>query len=220
MKKPTSKRDDFIKELRRVADYANALASGGKDNGDIKEAVSMLGVPCGDTYDSIHGELIAKGKTDQANVLASFHAKTIKAHQDFLALDFHALSYWVAPNGRPVDAKAVPVRKGKIGGRGYKVVTDIGEDSKRGCSELAKAASDEADYLSSISELEGTAEDVFYGLYEGSLDSGYSCKESFGYAVEKARADKRLSGMYKRFKNSTYSAFHMAYKRWLKKRPS
>lgn len=222
MRKPISKRDAYIKELRHVADHATELASGrgAKLTGDnIGDAISfMLNQPGGDTYSSIYGELIAKGQGEQAKELELFHAKTAKAHQELISQGQPA-SYWIGPDGQPVDYTAVPVRRGKIGGKGYEVVTEIDEDYKRRCHALTKAANDEADYICQISELDGTAEDSFFKLYEESVNNGYLKKESFNFAVEKAKSDKRLAGVYDRFKNANYNAFHTAYTRWEKKRP-
>lgn len=222
MQKPISKRDAYIKELRRIADYATELAGnkGVADNifNDIGEAVCfMCSQPGAEAYACVHGELVAKGRIEQAKELDRFRAKTIKAYEDLINQGPPA-SYWVGPNGHPANHENVPVRRGKIGGRGYKVITENSKDYKRKCQALAVALNDEANFISLMSNLDGTAEDAFFGLFEDYVSAGYLKKESFGHAVEMAGKDPRLAGLYNRFKNAAYLTFHMSYKRWRERR--
>ena len=107
MQKPISKRDAYIKELRRIADYATELAGnkGVADNifNDIGEAVCfMCSQPGAEAYACVHGELVAKGRIEQAKELDRFRAKTIKAYEDLINQGPPA-SYWVGPNGHPAN---------------------------------------------------------------------------------------------------------------------
>lgn len=226
MKKPISKRDAHIKELRRIADYANGLAY---DNGDksatpddaIERVLSFRELPGGDTYDSIHGELNAKGRIDQEKELELFHAKTVKAHHDLLLIidQGQPTSHWIGPDEQPVDYTSVHVRKGKIGGKKYKIVKEISEDLKSKCFALAKAANDEADFISRISELDGDAEDEFFRLCDEEHKKTGSWKRAYINALDIAKENPRLAGMYERFENASYDKLRIARKRWNEKRP-
>lgn len=147
---------ELVAELRRLADYADGIASGtatGTEEADVEAAVWFhRDQPDGDLYTALHAQIVAVCPAKIVDELEQLHANTIAAHRKVVEHDGGITCYWVNQKGKAVEQSSVPMKNGRIAD-GYKVVTEISEDYKCECHALAVAARNEANFIETIKDV-------------------------------------------------------------------
>lgn len=154
---------ELTAELRRLADYANGIASGtatGTEEADVGAAVWFhRDQPDGDLYTALHAQIVAVCPAKIVDELEQLHANTIAAHRKVVEHDGGITCYWVNQKGKAVEQSSVPMKNGRITD-GYKVVTEISEDYKCECHALAVAARNEANFIDAVTLDAGKAQEA------------------------------------------------------------